>query len=223
MHRGYSADPRYTGAWHGHGAMHHPHHGAAQGFCHSCCHPVSHCCCHRECRKESKELLVQPTITRDDLVNKPSLVQVMKNFDAVRVVSDRESVAKEAAEAAADADGVQKMKVEGLAQRVNSPFLEIGAAARAGIALGMEQTFIGGGCCVHLSVEYAPSSPTSPSVLGILLVDAEGTNLIWAKREEAGSGYKVREGIMTTKPGATLTVIVANMTARVRWCEVFSC
>ena len=57
----------------------------------------------------------------------------------------------------------------------------------------------------------------------VLVDDSEGTILAWAKSEKAGAGYQIKECIITTKPGADLNVLVVNMTARVRWCEIFSC
>jgi len=83
--------------------------------------------------------------------------------------------------------------------------------------------FIGGGCCVTLAIEYAPSVATAAFGVAVIAVDSEGTTLIWARGEPAGTPYRVHECIVTTKPGATLTVDVLNCTARVRWCEVFSC
>ncbi len=95
-----------------------------------------------------------------------------------------------------------------------------------GIALpasGIDSAFIGGGCCVHISVEYAPVTPTVGSSVTILVLDAEGTALAWQKSEDAGARYQVKESVITTKPGATVIVAVTNMTARIRWCEIFSC
>ena len=85
------------------------------------------------------------------------------------------------------------------------------------------EAFIGGGCCVSLSVEYAPQTPTTAFAVEIGVVDSEGTKMLWIRSEQPGAGYKVKEGIITTKPGAQLYVVVSNCTARVRWCEVFSC
>jgi hypothetical protein len=61
--------------------------------------------------------------------------------------------------------------------------------------------FIGGGRCVRLSIESAPTSATTAS----------------------GAPYQVKECIITTKPGARLTALAVNMIARLRWCAVFSC
>jgi len=83
--------------------------------------------------------------------------------------------------------------------------------------------FIGGGCCVTLAIEYAPTVATAAFMVGVLVKDSEGTMLAWARSEPAGTGYRVHECIITTKPGATLLVEVSNCTARARWCEVFSC
>jgi hypothetical protein len=89
--------------------------------------------------------------------------------------------------------------------------------------VGSGTGFIGGGCCVTLAVEYAASVATAAFDVTVLVKDSEGTLLGWARSEPAGTPYRVHECIITTRPGATLGVAVANCTARVRWCEVFSC
>lgn len=89
--------------------------------------------------------------------------------------------------------------------------------------IGSATAFIGGGCCVHLSVEYMADLPTLGSHIIVMVDDSEGTTLVWARNEPAGVHYQIKEGIVTTKPGAKLKVIVSNATARVRWCEIFSC
>jgi hypothetical protein len=94
--------------------------------------------------------------------------------------------------------------------------------AAAQVRLGLGSAFIGGGCCVHLSVEYTPSG-ASDGLVAVLVEDSEDTTMAWVKRTQAGLGYQIKEGIVTTKPGAHLVVLVASATARVRWCEVFSC
>jgi hypothetical protein len=83
---------------------------------------------------------------------------------------------------------------------------------------------IGGGCCVELSIEYMPLNPTvSNQTLGVTVevLDSEGCMLGW--RRTFSEGYHVKQGIITTYPGAQLTVTVLGAIARVRWCEVFSC
>lgn len=89
--------------------------------------------------------------------------------------------------------------------------------------LALGTAFIGGGCCVHLSIEYAANVATQAAVVAVMVADSEGTTMLWSRTEPVGAHYQIKEGIMTTKPGAKLTVIVVNATARVRWCEVFSC
>jgi len=83
MHRAH-ARPMYTGypaqfpsqsplglVGHRH---HHDHGGGGQGFCAGCGHPRSSCCCGcRECRKESRELLVEPTQSRSQLRENPDI------------------------------------------------------------------------------------------------------------------------------------------------------
>jgi hypothetical protein len=90
-------------------------------------------------------------------------------------------------------------------------------------AAGIAQAFIGGGCCVHISVEYAPVTPTAVSMVMISVSDTDGTLLAWVKHEQPGGHYQVKENVVTTKPGATVRLFAANATARIRWCEVFSC
>jgi hypothetical protein len=96
-------------------------------------------------------------------------------------------------------------------------------ATAPGGQLGTGQAFIGGGCCVSVSVEYTPSSPTVQATVAMTVQDSEGTALAWGRVEQPGAGYRVKEGVITTNPGATLKVGVSNATARVRWCEIFSC
>ena len=87
---------------------------------------------------------------------------------------------------------------------------------------GIGTAFIGGGCCVHLSVEYMAPANATNSTLVTLVQDSENTMLGWGK-SDVKPGYYIKEGIITTHPGAELSVVVLNMTARLRWCEVFSC
>jgi len=102
-------------------------------------------------------------------------------------------------------------RVQGAQQEVGEPAVYSGTA------------FIGGGCCVTLAVEYAPIYPIVPFGVQVDVVSSDNTELTWARGEPAGTGYCVHECVITTKPGATLTLTVANCTGRVRWCEVFSC
>ncbi len=96
--------------------------------------------------------------------------------------------------------------------------------------INIGKAVIGGGCCVHLSIEYMPipgaggpasGKPDQMSVVYAEVLDSESTLLGWAKVVD--SGYHIKECIITTNPGAILTVGAVNAIARVRWCEVFSC
>ena len=109
------------------------------------------------------------------------------------------------------------------ALRDNADTIEATAAPAGALTFGLGSAFIGGSCCVHLSIEYVPSTPTVTSLVAVIVDDSEGTIMAWGKQEKAGAGYQIKEGIITTKPGAELGVLVVNMTARVRWCEIFSC
>jgi hypothetical protein len=170
------------------------------------------CCCWiRECRKEAKELLVQADknlgVKDDKQADVLNHVKVMAplfaQIDAGRFgeAGGKEAGAK-AATNLSEAVGVEK-----------------------GAMAGVGKAFIGGGCCVHLSIEYTPTNPAStlPAIVVVMVQDSENTVLAWAKLATMSDGYQIKEGIVTTKPGARLTVLVLNMTARVRWCEVFGC
>jgi len=114
-------------------------------------------------------------------------------------------------------------KAAAKARAIESPFVGVEAVKAREIKLGLGSAFIGGGCCVHLSIEYTPSSPTVTSAVVVLATGADDTLLAWGKVEQPGAGYQVKECVVTTKPGADLAVVVLDLTARVRWCEVFSC
>jgi hypothetical protein len=109
--------------------------------------------------------------------------------------------------------------IHGLAAFTTKADMAAPAAAPAGSA----NAFIGGGCCVQISIEYAPVTPTATSIILVVVADSEGTVLAWAKTEQPGSHYQVKENIITTKPGAKVALFAVNATARLRWCEVFSC
>ena len=193
MYTGYPAAP----SW---GVTGHQHGGGPAGFCSGCGHPGASCCCGcRECRKEAKELLVEATKTRQKLADDETLAAAVQRMSVLSAFADQSG---EAAQESADA-----------------------ATATVGVftgPMGLGSAFIGGGCCVHLSVEYTPSS-TASGVVAIVVQDSNGTMLSWMKTVTAGLGYQVKEDVVTTKPGANLAVLAVRATARVRWCEVFSC
>jgi len=167
----------------------------AQGCCRKCGQPSAACCCGcRECRREAKELLVAASAIRQGASDEQGPFPT-SGLSIIRSMH---------------ADALDSAAKDVLA-----------AAAARGIATGT--AFIGGGCCVALAVEYAPVVATAPMLVAVLVRDADGTIMAWLKIEPAGTGYRVHECIITTKPGATLLVEAVNCTARVRWCEVFSC
>jgi len=187
---------------------HHHHHGApGHGFCAGCGHPRSSCCCGcRECRKESRELLVEPTQSRAQIQENPDARTAVARMSMLKAFSDTMEGADASAGTAAENAPVHLLNAETL---------------KAG-AIGLGTAFIGGGCCVHLSIEYTPSG-TADGIVGVLVQEGNDTQLLWLKRAAAGLGYQIKECIVTTKPGAHLTALAVGATARVRWCEVFSC
>ena len=186
------------------------HHGApGHGFCAGCGHPRSACCCGcRECRKEARDLLVEPTTKRGDVKADPSLAEAAARMSVLRPFA-----------ASMEEDGPQEAAGAERAA-VSSQWLTADAL-RAG-RLGLGTAFIGGGCCVHLSIEYTPAG-AADGIVGVHVQDSYDTQLTWIKKASAGLGYQIKEGIITTKPGAHLTALAVGATARVRWCEVFSC
>lgn len=179
---------------------HLPHY---HGFCRSCCHPMHKCCCGLpQCRKVPKELLAQPSA----------------------VAAPATPVAPNATAAWGYA---WMLSVNGIA--LDATDLQ---ALMQPYTVDRKDAVIGGGCCVHLSVEYFYSAQPPPpdsklkiepvAAVLVLVMDSETTFLSWGKLVSP-SGYHIKEGIITTKPGAQLYLYVINAVARVRWCEVFSC
>jgi hypothetical protein len=97
------------------------------------------------------------------------------------------------------------------------------AAADVPNAITPATAFVGGGCCVHISLEYAPIAATAQSAVAIMVRDTEGTVMLWEKIDPPGTHYQIKENVVTTKPGATILLFAVNATVRARWCEVFSC
>jgi len=174
------------------------------------------CVPHRDCRKESKELLVRPEPARRDVA---SLTEVRHHVAMASMA---------AAEPESDTKTAERVVMKEVNPMITTLDAEIKKASGK-IQQGKGQAIIGGGCCVELAIEYMPTPPlvslgTGGGTLALVLVavtDAEGAILMWSKL--VGPGYHVKEGIITTYPGALLHVQVINAIARVRWCEIFSC
>jgi hypothetical protein len=180
-----------------------PHRGNPHyhSFCPRCCHPASACCCSvPQCRKEAKEVVVVPEVKA---AADKSTLEIHR---MASMISSMQSTAETKAESA------------DYAKTVNEANL-------ARLNLGSATAFIGGGCCVHLSVEYMPADATASAsgLVVVVVIDSEGTVLAWAKTVKAQSSYEIKENIITTNPGAKLIVYAINLMVRVRWCEVFSC
>lgn len=230
-----------------HPAMMYPHHDS-HGFCHSCCHPVSQCCCgHRQCRKEAKELLVSAQAAEDkpgttsisgirtysyvsaDVGDEDTDIASSALSDLMRIVKGagpagagvnlRGNIGASADVDVADTNTNATNLTRNAANLTTNTRIDAVSTARQPTA-GAGVAFIGGGCCVHLSVEYM--STNANAVVAVLVIDSENTALVWMK-SAIQPGYYIKEGIISTKPGAILGVVVVNAIARVRWCEVFSC
>ena len=187
-------------------------------FCPSCCQPAHACCCSsRRCRKEAKELLVEGTavgrgqpgkLTGADLAIATHVIGTVRLMNGAALAGDQGT----SQYTEAKATGTSKL---------DSATLTTAAAATAGV----QGAFIGGGCCVHLSIEYMPDNTLAPAAgaVAVIVADSDKTVMMWAKLVDATDGYQIHEDIITTHPGAKLTAVVVNVTARVRWCETFSC
>ena len=184
---------------------HNPHY---HSFCSHCCHPAGACCCCvPECRREPKELVIVP---KTGAVDQATLEVHQMAMSMLSMPP--EPTQDTSAETGASEINLLRMK-------------KMDAQTLSTLNLGTGTAFIGGGCCVHLSVEYMPESATA-SADGIVLVavtDSEGTVLAWGKQVNAHSSYEIKENIITTNPGAKLLVYAVNLIVRVRWCEIFSC
>ena len=218
---------------HHHGMYHAAYHGGhGHHFCHSCCHPVTDCCCQvRECIKEPKELLVTPEVKRDvpDNTKYP-----IGNMNAI--VTPLTLKSAESAPDPEDKPSDTTRTTSGTSKKASTTTATIsklvssirGLVEAQQNQMGFDSTFIGGGCCVHLSVEYAIQTALvglRQAPVGDVLVavtDADRTLLVWEKAIEQDAGYQIKEGIIKTNPGALLYVRVMNAMARVRWCEIFS-
>lgn len=228
--------PPHPGHMHGY-APRQPHY---HGFCSNCCHPVAQCVCHLECRKVEKELLViggsggggdskknyeLGTMGHDSNLSSaasiPDTESVLMNKKAIAMmdlITPVESVTA-AEDNVAEVLDAKSYKASGI-----SALRESVAAGRQ--PSGAKATVIGGGCCVHLSMEYMPLLPSAitsgAAFVGAVILDSKGTVLSWGKFFSDES-HQVKECVISTNPGAYLTVIAVNAVARARWCEIISC
>lgn len=194
--------------------------GLYKGFCASCCHPASRCCCHRwECRKEGKELLVIAQPLKESATGDKEASHAKIANPAV----SKAEVMHELLQAQLRAASLGGTTF-GLNMASAVPFAAIppGAAEPQETLSGYESTVIGGGCCSYLSIEYNFGVSKLPAAIVVMVVDSESTILSWIKVVK-DEGYAVKQGIISTNPGARLHVAVVNVTARIRWCEVYSC
>jgi hypothetical protein len=173
---------------------HHAHHQHHNGFCHNCCHPIHSCCCnHKECQKVCKELLVQADTGKTN-------PEKLKEIEALQ---QRIAAMKEKKQDTSELEAQLSKLLQSSTDRAS------------------ESTIIGGGCCVHLSVEFMSMTDPSTASFSISVLDSENTLISWGKNS-LDEGYHIKEDIITTNPGAILKVTAENAIVRVRWCEVFS-
>jgi hypothetical protein len=157
-------------------------------------HMMWNCCTPvRVCHKEFKELLVTPEAAQ---------------------TSDTGGIVLQPNETGSLATGM----------RIN-PNTEVVRPTNEKATSGKATAIIGGGCCVHLAVEYMPDPAVSDAGTNgrgvrVRVLDSDNSQLMWTK--EFTDGYHVKENIITTKPGATLSVNVTNAIARVRGAEIYS-
>lgn len=202
----------------------HPQHHHGHGFCNTCSHPIAQCVCHRDCRKIEKELLVQPTAAAGVTTNDASVATSNLNrFNVAPEVAQQKVTALMDLIAPLDTGADEKKSSDALLSTTNIQQLRSLVTKRA-VAYGVQSAIIGGGCCVHLSIEYMPLSPLSklPALSGALVMDSNSTMLAWGKFFDE-DGYHVKECIISTNPGAYLWVVSLNSVTRVRWCEIISC
>jgi hypothetical protein len=158
--------------------------------------PCAPCPCPpRECHKEFKELLVVAEVS-----------------DTGRVLIETQAQSQILAQASSD----RQINIQ-----TNEP-IQAADTSSEKTASGTGTAVIGGGCCVHLAVEYMPVPATTAATREVVVrvMDSENAMLTWTKKFT--EGYHVKENIITTYPGATLSLRVVNAIARVRWSETYS-
>jgi hypothetical protein len=81
---------------------------------------------------------------------------------------------------------------------------------------------VGGSEQVSLSLEYlVETGAASPSVT--LTTTSDGATATWSDTTPA-VGYHVQEALLlSVKPGTKISLVVNNVTARLRWCEKVCC
>ncbi len=199
----------------------HAHVPSYHGFCTHCCHPVSKCCCgHTECQKIPKELLVEPgtkPLSMESQSHLKGLYMMTSSFPGAT------DVLRQAAATSLDEASLKKAMEAERAGGEPEHVTRLMAITTRTAAAGLGSAVIGGGCCVHLSIEYRPAKPLQElnSLVFAGTADSDGTYLIWGKVFKGG--YHIKECIISTNPGARLALIVVNAIARVRWCEIISC
>lgn len=205
------------------------------GFCPSCHHPVDQCVCHRSCRKVEKELLALPGLVGTkphgelDPTTGASIPGLTKEATLKRIFGLMDFITPiGAAEDTGDTNtAAEKAATSNISMKLISELrrgMEIGK-----IPYGVQTTVIGGGCCVHLSMEYMPIFPapmaplaTTLSMSAAMVMDSKGIIMGWGK-VFTDEGHHVKESIISTNPGAWLLVLSVNSVTRVRWCEIISC
>lgn len=199
---------------HAHHHGHHHHHG----FCKSCCHPIAQCVCHRDCRKVEKEVLVKAEAASDQ---PGTTVPPSSGAAAAPYVNKINAIIDFAAPMEAQTGDEKSAETRATLSDVQMLRLLV---SRQQAGLAEKTAVIGGGCCVHLSVEYMPLQPLSnvASLSAAIVVDSQNTILMWGKLFK-GEGYHIKECIISTNPGAKLAVYSLNSITRVRWCEIISC
>lgn len=147
----------------------------------------------RECRREAKELLVEPTTKADTTLP-------VTNTPGETVLGGLQQVGANVNQT------TETVVVTGAGKAI------IGG----GCCVQLSVEYMPAAAVVNVD------SPTGQKcAVTVEVVDSEGCTLAWHKVFQ--EGYHVKESIITTYPGAQLGVQVTNAIARVRWCEIFSC
>jgi hypothetical protein len=193
---------------------------------------MAQCVCHRDCKKIDKELLVVPGIvegsnneldptTGADIVGNNNIAGMTKSAAQKKIFSLMDLISPVETAAGTEKDARTNDNVSMKLVNQLRDGMVIGK-----IPYGMQTTVIGGGCCVHLSMEYMPIYPAplaaSLSMSAAMVMDSQGTVMGWGKFFN-NEGHHVKECVISTNPGAWLMVISANSVTRVRWCEIISC
>ncbi len=81
---------------------------------------------------------------------------------------------------------------------------------------------VGGRESTLVTVEYLAETGASSPATVKAVANFQGSETVWSESDPP-AGFYVKEAALSVQPGSTLSLDVANITARLRWCETICC